>query len=267
LAAGRDISSSVVRAQAATRATSEWFGPGLDKVQRIIFFSYPHSTPWVTTVAYAQSELFDPLWDRLWTFAGVLGLTLIATIWVGEILIRRERRSVESLEKEHVTLDAVMNGATDGTMVIDNHDSVNFVNRSLYEMIGMEPGSLVQKSVQGVRASIANLGADPQETQAQLEDATKVGSRVQVVNLAMRDKIGLEIEMTSYPVVTERGALLGRTLVFHDVSKDKAVSRMKSQFLVTTSHQLRTPMASILTFAELSISRKASPPKQRQWLP
>jgi len=54
--------------------------------------------------------------------------------------------------------------------------------------------------------------------------------------------------------------------VFHDVSKAKAVSRMKSQFLMTASHQLRTPMASILTFSELSISREAPAPKQRQWM-
>ena len=266
LAAGRDISKSAVWAHAATRPTREWFGPGLDKVQRIIFFSYPDSTPWVSTVAYAQSELFDPLWNRLWTFAGVLGLTVIATMWVGDTLIRRERRSIESLEKERVTLDAVMNGATDGIMVIDNHDSVNFANRSLEELIGMAAGSLAQMSVQDARTAIAGLSDDPDDTEAQLEDATEVGTQVQVFNLDMRDKIGLEFEMTSYPVIAEGGALLGRTLVFHDISKDKAVSRMKSQFLMTASHQLRTPMASILTFAELSISREVSPPKQREWL-
>ena len=266
MAAGRDISKSAVWAQAATRPTGEWFGLGLDKVKRIIFFGYPDSTPWVTTVAYSQSELFDPLWNRLWTFAGILGLTLIATMWVGEILIRRERRSVESLERERVTLDAVINGATDGIMVIDNQDSVNFANSSLAELIGLEPDSLVQKSVQDARALIADLGDDPKEAGAQLKEAMKVDSGVQVANLAMKDKIGLEFEIISYPVITEGGALLGRTLVFHDVSKEKAVSRMKSQFLMTASHQLRTPMASILTFAELSISREAPPPKQRQWM-
>lgn len=266
MAAGRDVSGSAVWAQAATQPTNEWFGLGLDKVERIIFFGYPDSTPWVTTVAYSQSELFDPLWDRLMTFAGVLGITLIAAVVVGEIFVRRERRNVESIETERVTLDAVMNGATDGIMVIDNQDSVNFTNRSLAELIGLEPDSLVQRSVQDAMALIADLGDDPEDAGAQLGDAIKVDSRVQVAHLAMKDRIGVEFEITSYPVITEGGALLGRTLVFHDVSKAKAVSRMKSQFLMTASHQLRTPMASILTFAELSISREAPPPKQRQWM-
>lgn len=80
---GRDISASQVWAQVLTHPTEEWFGPGLDGAERIIFFGYPDSSPWVTTVAYAQSELFNPLWQRLWIFGGALAVTLAATIWVG----------------------------------------------------------------------------------------------------------------------------------------------------------------------------------------
>jgi signal transduction histidine kinase len=261
MAAGRDISGSAVWAHAATRPTTEWFGLGLDKIDRIIFFGYPDSTPWVTTVAYSQSELFDPLWDLVWTFAGVLGLTLIGAVVVGKMFVRRERRSVESIETERVTLDAVMNGATDGIMVIDNQDSVNFTNRSLSDLIGLEPGSLVSKSIEAAQLQIANLGDDPEEALGQIKDAMKVDDRVQVSHLALKNTVGLEFEITSYPVITDGGSLLGRTLVFHDVSKAKAVSRMKSQFLMTASHQFRTPMASILTFAEISMSRDAPLPK------
>ena len=42
-----------VWAQAMTQPTEAWFGPGLDKVERIIYFEYPDNTPWITTVAYA----------------------------------------------------------------------------------------------------------------------------------------------------------------------------------------------------------------------
>ena len=55
-------------------------------------------------------------------------------------------------------------------------------------------------------------------------------------------------------------------MVFRDVTQEKAIQRMKSQFLSTASHQLRTPMASILAFSELSLTRQATPPKQREWL-
>ena len=266
LAAGRDVSKSGVWAQAVTRPTKEWFGPGLDQVQRIIFFGYPDSTQWVTTVAYAQSELFDPLWNRLWTFGGVLALTLAATVWVGETLIRRDQSRVAAIEKERVTLGAVMNGATDGIMVVDSNGSVNFVNSRLGEIVGVDTTRMTGRPIEVVQDIISNYGDDPAEMRAQLQRAGATGGDVLVESLSMKETIGLEMEMTSYPVVTSSGAPLGRSIVFHDVTKAKAVQRMKSHFLVTASHQLRTPMASILTFSELSLSRAATPPKRRYWL-
>ena len=266
LAAGRDISGSAVWAQAATQPTKEWFGLGLDKVDRIVFFGYPDLTPWVTTVAYAQSELFDPLWDRLYIFGRVLLATLAAILWVGEILIRRERRGITALEKERLTLDAVMNGATDGIIVIDANDRVNFANRRLKEMLGAGHGSLVNQPFQVVKDGIATQGDDQTQVAAQLDRAMLAEGSGAVDNLSMKDSLGLELEMTSYPLLNENGDPLGRTLVFHDVTKAKAVQRMKSQFLSTASHQLRTPMATILAFSELSLTRKVTPPKQREWL-
>jgi len=266
LAAGRDISGSAVWAQAATHPTEEWFGLGLDKVERIIFFGYPDATPWVTTVAYAQSELFDPLWDRLYIFGGVLLATLLAILWVGEFLIRRERRGVVALEKERGTLDAVMNGASDGIMVIDVNSRVNFVNGRFNELLGTNNGSLVAQPYQVVKDLIVGHGDDHALVAKQLDDAMLADGTVLVDNLSMKDSLGIELEMTSYPLVNEDGGPLGRTLVFHDVTEAMAVQRMRSQFLSTASHQLRTPMASILAFSELSLTRDAPPPKKRQWL-
>jgi two-component system cell cycle sensor histidine kinase/response regulator CckA len=96
---GADISHTEVWAKAKTHPTTEWFGKGLDNEDRIIFFGYPEFTPWITTVAYAQSELFNPLWTRLWIFGGMLVISVVATIGVGEALIRRERRLVTRLEE------------------------------------------------------------------------------------------------------------------------------------------------------------------------
>ena len=137
MAAGKDVSGSAVWAQTLSRPTTEWFGPGLDQVDRIIFFGYPDQTPWVTTVAFEQAELFDPLWRRLWSFGGALLATIAATLWVGEVLTRRERRGAAAQEKEHTTLDAVMNGATDGIVIVDRDGRVSFVNpqfRSLFDL-------------------------------------------------------------------------------------------------------------------------------------
>ena len=266
LAAGRDISGSAVWAQAETLPSQEWFGPGLDKVERIIFFGYPDTTPWVTTVAYAQSELFDPLWDRLWTFGGALLATLAVVMWTGEVLIRRERRGVAALEKERLTLDAVMNGATDGILVIDANNNVNFVNRNFSKITGQGPRTLTGQPVSAIGIKLSSTDHENGTMDLQLESAMKSESNAFFENVNIKDMFGLELELTSYPLRTSEGEVLGRTLVFHDVTESRAVQRIKSKFLTTASHQLRTPMASIMTFSELSLSRDISPTKQREWL-
>ncbi len=59
----------------------------------------------------------------------------------------------------------------------------------------------------------------------------------------------------------------GETFVyFRDVTQQFEVDRMKSEFLATAAHELRTPLASILGFTELLIHRKYSAEQQQDLL-
>jgi PAS domain S-box-containing protein len=55
-------------------------------------------------------------------------------------------------------------------------------------------------------------------------------------------------------------------LYFRDVTHQFEVDRIKSEFLATAAHELRTPLASILGFTELMIHRKYSEDKQKDLL-
>ncbi len=55
-------------------------------------------------------------------------------------------------------------------------------------------------------------------------------------------------------------------LYFRDVTRETEVDRMKSEFLSTAAHELRTPLASIYGFAELMISRQMTPERQQELL-
>lgn len=59
----------------------------------------------------------------------------------------------------------------------------------------------------------------------------------------------------------------GETFVyFRDVTQRFEVDRMKSEFLATAAHELRTPLASILGFTELMIHRRYSEDRQKDLL-
>lgn len=54
--------------------------------------------------------------------------------------------------------------------------------------------------------------------------------------------------------------------LFHDLSREKRVERMKTEFVSVASHEIRTPLTALQGFTELLLSREVSPDVQRNWL-
>ncbi len=57
---------------------------------------------------------------------------------------------------------------------------------------------------------------------------------------------------------------ISQVLSLRDVTHETEVDQMKSEFLTTAAHELRTPMTSIFGFTELMLHRELKPEQQRQ---
>jgi len=58
----------------------------------------------------------------------------------------------------------------------------------------------------------------------------------------------------SGPLHDARQAVVGRVFAYRDISREKAIDHMKSEFIGTASHELRTPMTSIKGAIDLVLS-------------
>jgi signal transduction histidine kinase len=252
-AIGRDVSGSAVWAQVASPPEGAWFGPGLDKIDRIIFYEFPEKTPWVTTVAFAQAELFDPLWQRVWIVSGALLATVAGTLMVVELARHRERSAWAQVTRERQTLHAVLDGAHDGIAVLNASGVVEYANRRLGELFDTSAERLIGASSSGLAAALgAGSGLSEQDVdglEIMLGAGDSPGAPLQVGSPDKRS-----IQLVGYPVMQPDGNAVGRTLVAHDVTEESRVQRMKSDFVGHASHQLRTPLASILTSSELLLT-------------
>ena len=59
---------------------------------------------------------------------------------------------------------------------------------------------------------------------------------------------------------------VSQVLYLHDITHEAEVERMKSEFLSTAAHELRTPMASIYGFAELLLKQKLKAGERKEFL-
>jgi two-component system phosphate regulon sensor histidine kinase PhoR len=78
-------------------------------------------------------------------------------------------------------------------------------------------------------------------------DENPAGER-EVAILRGGDEVWLSL--TEAVMRDDAGAVMGRVFAFRDVSAERAVETMKSEFVAAVSHELRTPLTSIYGFAE-----------------
>ncbi len=164
-----------------------------------------------------------------------------------------ELRFKESVVSDrNAQLDAIFTLSPDGFIAFDQAGHVEYANPAFLHMTGLNKASV--------------LGLSEDEFSRQLADLCVPSARFGGVN-ALRD-----MHLDSVPGVTHRITIelvspAGRVLqvgmresrsssvlqilYFRDITHETEVDRMKSEFLSTAAHELRTPMASIYGYSEL----------------
>jgi signal transduction histidine kinase len=57
-----------------------------------------------------------------------------------------------------------------------------------------------------------------------------------------------------------------RIVVLHDVTREREISRMKTEFVTTAAHELRTPLTSIQGFSEILLERPDLAAEEYRWI-
>lgn len=144
--------------------------------------------------------------------------------------------------------DAIINSIGDGVIITDSTGHILLINSIAARLLGLEQAT-------GQSMDSRNLYDDAGEVipidQRPMRQALATGQKVNSVVLASgKGETKVALSITASPVV-QNERTIGSIQIVRDVTKEKEVDRMKTEFISIASHQLRTPLSAIKWFAEM----------------
>lgn len=237
-----------------------------------------------------------PFWNHL-TLAPVRDRNGRVTHYIGIETDITEIKQIEAaLEERRQQLDAIFTLSPDGFVAFGRDQHVTYINPAFLRITGLERDAVQGASAEQLDALIARI-ADPGHADRSLvsilTDATpRSGGSYETtltphashpsassssLHSAARYQDLLHLRNPA-PKVLQRslrraqGGTAGATvatefvLYLRDITRESEVDRMKSEFLSSAAHELRTPMASIHGFAELLLRRNYDEDTRRELL-
>lgn len=217
-----------------------------------------------------QQQLEDQLRDELESRAtairamsDLLGPSTSVSVSAEHSVIERLSRQVADLvsrlQRQTDQLGAIFTLSPDGFISFDAERRVQFVSPSVPLLTGLDSRDILHQDEAGLERLL---------TQRQVNASTQ-----KTVSLAQLHEDALILHMDrpmqrilALAMHAGGGREVSQVLHIRDVSQQFEVDRLKSEFLTTAAHELRTPMTSIYGFTELLTTRTLAPERQRELL-
>jgi PAS domain S-box-containing protein len=171
-------------------------------------------------------------------------------------------------ERARVQARSILDAASEAMILVSPQGEFRAVNHRFTEMFGRKPGEILGRRFSELQEDVARAFEDPSALHALVAGSTADGTRQFTEIIAQRWPEPRELELYSTPVRGKNGTLLGRLFVFRDVTHEREVDRLKSEFIALASHELRTPLTAIKGYLDLllEIDPETMTEEQREYL-
>jgi PAS domain S-box-containing protein len=217
--------------------------------------------------AYPQMQPFGPGltsddWLRIAIYVCVSFLIALITDRLDRTNSALELALAEQREQEAQTR-AVVNSVVEALVLVSPDDQrVLTVNRQFEEMLGLSRAEVVGKTSEMLQAEADRVFTNADEFRRVIATA---GDSSALFTQTIQQTWPQErlLELFSAPVVSD-GKFLGRLFGFRDVTQERELDRMKTEFVSQVSHELRTPLTAIKGFTEMLLDGDAGDINEEQ---
>jgi len=192
-----------------------------------------------------STETYDLDWVLHQWQGQVWGGDRLAVLGRDLSYLRRAEEAWRLALAEALGIAAILDNLADGLMVVDSQGWIARYNPALLRMVGRTDAlplgdDVSSLPIAGLTRLIAQVEQHPGRTLTM--EVALPGQRVgqAVASSVYRKGLGMVSEMR-----------VGTAVLIRDTTHEREVLQMKSEFLSTVAHELRTPLSSVLGFASL----------------
>lgn len=160
------------------------------------------------------------------------------------------RQQIEVTEHARAETRAIFDATAEAMILIGTDQRVRSVNRRVGAMLGAEAGVITGAPMHELKPLMEKIFVDPSPIFELLPDPNASEHPSSTAMLTQSWPEARELELSAGPVSNE-GQFIGMLYVLRDVTQQRAVERMKSEFVSMVSHELRTPLTSIKGYVSL----------------
>jgi signal transduction histidine kinase len=171
----------------------------------------------------------------------------------------------ETLERERRELQAVVDGATDIIVQVDEGRRVVRLNAAGVRALGIESGAAVGRTCADVLG--CDGAGDHVESACPFADVLATGNAA-YRETQIRGAHGATIRVAGGYSMTSAPAAGGprATAILRDVTAVEALEQLREGFVATVSHELRTPLALVRGYTETLLHLDLDPSRRQAYL-
>ncbi|MEK7166878.1 MAG: ATP-binding protein [Patescibacteria group bacterium] len=193
--------------------------------------------------------------------AAKLKTALLELDKITKMLVKRDLALYDSKEKltiEKGKMDAAINSLTDGLIIINLEQKIILINSKAENILNLKNGILIGKTLSEF--------IDLPYIKELYEILTKTEGhcRDKKCELVLKKPAEEIFEMQTTPVITQSQETIGTLIILHDITREKLINKMKSEFVTIAAHQLRTPLTGIKWTLEMILNEDEGQINQEQ---
>jgi signal transduction histidine kinase/HAMP domain-containing protein len=168
-------------------------------------------------------------------------------------------KSVDDLRRAKAKDDAILASIGEALIVYDNNGKFVYANKPAEAFIESTAKLDMDHvtSEYGFFASDTKTPIAPEKLPvSRAIQGEEITSEILCIK-SHENKEGIFMSVTARPMKDATGDIFGAVVMMRDVTKEKEVDRMKTEFISLASHQLRTPLSAIRWFTEMLLSGDA----------